>query len=363
MAISTSVNIENWCRQLVKYDNLRQMIAVCSESLLNCYDAEQDADAVFDDVEKKIFDIRTKDLGAEIHSVSDLLKDELATLMKINSGAIEVGIKTGFDTVDEYTGGLKPGEMFILAARPSIGKTSLALNIIRNIATGPDARPVAFFSLEMSESQIVRRLLCTQAQVSENVFWNHQFDVKQVQLMTGAAEILKSAKIFIDPTGGLSIAELRAKARRMKMINQIELVVIDYIGLMTAGQRTENRQVEIQMISGAIKKLAKELNIPFLVLAQLNREVDKNTNPNAKPKLANLRDSGSIEQDADVVTFLHRDREKGKSEEKTTPALWIVEKNRNGRTGDVNLIFHKEYMEFLLAPRVDSNYGPEPGKN
>ena len=362
MAISTSVNIETWCRQLVKYDNLRQMIAVCSESLASCYDADQDADTVFDDVEKKIFDIRAEDLGSEVHSVSELLRDELSTLMKINSGAIEVGIKTGYDTVDEYTGGLKPGEMFILAARPSIGKTSLALNIIRNIATGPNARPVAFFSLEMSESQIVRRLLCTQAQVSENVFWNHQFDMGQIQRMTGAAEILKDAKIFIDPTGGLSIAELRAKARRMKMVNHIELAVIDYIGLMTAGQRTENRQVEIQQISGAIKKLAKELNIPFLVLAQLNREVDKNTNPNAKPKLANLRDSGSIEQDADVVTFLHRDREKGKGDEATTEALWIVEKNRNGRTGDVKLTFIKDYMEFQMAPRVNQDYGPEPAR-
>jgi len=361
MAISTTVNIENWCKQLVKYDNLRQMIGVCSESLVKCYDADQDANDVLDEVEKQVFDIRSADLASSIYTVSELLRGELAELMKINDGKVEAGIKTGYDTVDEYTGGLKPGEMFILAARPSIGKTSLALNIIRNIATGPDARPVAFFSLEMSESQIVRRLLCTQAGIPESVFWNRQFDMKQVQLMTGAAEVLKNSKIFIDPTGGLSIAELRAKARRLKMINKIELVVIDYIGLMTSGQRSENRQVEIQQISGAIKKLAKELRIPFLVLAQLNREVDKNSSPNAKPKLANLRDSGSIEQDADVVTFLHRDREKSKGDVASAEALWIIEKNRNGRTGDVKLNFIPSRMEFLMAPRVDRNYGPEPG--
>ncbi len=363
MAISTSVNIETWCRQLVKYDNLRQMIAVCSESLLSCYDADQDADTVLDDVEKKIFAIRSAEMGEAIRPISELLENELMELVRINKGEVEVGLKTGYDTVDEYTGGLKRGEMFILAARPSIGKTSLALNIIRNIATGPNAKPVGFFSLEMSESQIVRRLLCTQAGVPENKFWNHEFDMAQIQRMTGAAKLLSEAKIYIDPTGGLSIAELRAKARRMRMLHGVELVVIDYIGLMTSGQRSENRQVEIQQISGAIKRLAKELNIPFLVLAQLNREVDKNSSPNAKPKLANLRDSGSIEQDADVVTFLHRDREKSKGNVTSAEALWIVEKNRNGRTGDVKLNFLPDRMEFELAPRVDSNYGPEPGKN
>ncbi len=363
MAISTSVNIETWCRQLVKYDNLRQMIAVCSESLLSCYDADRDADTVLDDVEKKIFAIRTDEMGEAIRPVSELLENELRELIKINNGDVEVGLKTGYDMVDEYTGGLKRGEMFILAARPSIGKTSLALNIIRNIATGPTARPVGFFSLEMSESQIVRRLLCTQAGVPENKFWNRQFDMGQLQRMTNAAKLLSTAKIYIDPTGGLSIAELRAKARRMRMLNGIELVVIDYIGLMTSGQRSENRQVEIQQISGAIKRLAKELNIPFLVLAQLNREVDKNTSPNAKPKLANLRDSGSIEQDADVVTFLHRAREKSKGDVPSAEALWIIEKNRNGRTGDVKLNFIPERMEFEMAPRVDRDYGPEPGKN
>ena len=360
MTISTTVNIENWCKQLVKYDNLRQMIGVCSESLTKCYEADQDADSVLDDVEKKVFDIRSADMGATIYPVAELLESEFKELMKINAGEVEVGLKTGFDIVDEYTGGLKPGEMFILAARPSIGKTSLALNIIRKVATGPNGRPVAFFSLEMSESQIVRRLLCTQAGVPEAVFWNRQFDVRNVQQLTGAASILMDSKIFIDPTGGLSIAELRAKARRMKMIHNIELVVIDYIGLMTTGQRSENRQAEIQQISGAIKKLAKELKVPFLVLAQLNREVDKNSSPNAKPKLANLRDSGSIEQDADVVTFLHRDREKSKGDVPSAEALWIIEKNRNGRTGDVKLNFIPSRMEFQLAPRVDQNYGPAP---
>lgn len=360
MTISTTVNIETWCKQLVKYDNLRQMIGVCSESLTKCYDADQDADTVLDDVEKKVFDIRSADMGATIYPVSDLLQQEFKELMKINSGEVEVGLKTGFDIVDQYTGGLKPGEMFILAARPSIGKTSLALNIIRNVATGPNRVPVAFFSLEMTEGQIVRRLLCTQAGVPEATFWNRQFDPKNIQQLTGAASILKESQILIDPTGGLSIAELRAKARRMKMIHKIQLVVIDYIGLMTTGQRSENRQAEIQQISGAIKKLAKELQIPFLVLAQLNREVDKNSSPNAKPKLANLRDSGSIEQDADVVTFLHRDREKSKGDVPSAEAWWIIEKNRNGRTGDVKLNFIPSRMEFQLAPRVDQSYGPAP---
>lgn len=363
MAISTTVNLETWCNTLVKYDTLRQMITVCSESLLNCYDAEKDVDSLMDEIENKIFQIRGEDASAKIVAVKSLVRKEFEELIKIQNGEVETGLKTGYSIVDEYTGGLKPGEMFILAARPSIGKTSLALNILSNIGIhGVDGKPpvpCAFFSLEMTEQQIVRRLLCGEANVPESVFWNHQMGDAEFNRLQAAAGVLNKAKIFIDPTGGLSIAELRAKARRLKMKEKIQLVVIDYIGLMNADERLDSRQAEIQKISGAIKTLAKDLKIPFLVLAQLNREVDKNASANSKPKLANLRDSGAIEQDADVVTFLHRDREKSKGDVPSAEALWIIEKNRNGKTGDIRLVFYPSRMQFQLAAPIDQQMGPQ----
>ena len=266
-----------------------------------------------------------------------------------------MGIPTGFAQLDSYTGGLKPGEMFVLAARPSIGKTSLALNVIRNLALptrSPRPRKVAFFSLEMTAEQIARRLLCTEAGLSESVFWNKSFQASELTRLTGAVAAFKKAKIFIDPTGGITIAELRAKARRLKLKENIDVIVIDYLQLMHADGRVDSRQQEVAEISGGIKKLAKDLKVPVLVLAQLNREVDKTAGAGARPKLAHLRESGTIEQDADIVTFLHRNREDAKevsSPNQSVEAEWIIEKNRNGRTGNLKLLFFPSRMEFIPA--------------
>ncbi len=350
MAISTTVNLENWCQLLVKYAILRRMIDVCADSMLKCYDADLDATAVIEEIESDIFEIRNQNDSGSIVEVADIIADEIKELMAINQGKKEIGLRTGFAQLDDYTGGLKPGEMFVLAARPSIGKTSLGLNVIRNVAMKrPDRVPVAFFSLEMTEQQIARRLLCTEAGISESVFWNHSFNNSDLTKLTAAADAITGAKVFIDPTGGLTLAELRAKARRLKMTEDIKLIVIDYLQLMHADARTESRQQEVAQISGGIKKLAKDLKIPILVLAQLNREVDKNASPTARPKLAHLRESGTIEQDADVVTFLHRNRDESKGNVESTEAFWIVEKNRNGRTGELKMIFYPSRMEFVPA--------------
>ena len=257
--------------------------------------------------------------------------------------------------LDAYTGGLKAGEMFVLAARPSIGKTSLALNLIRNLVLptrSPHPRRVAFFSLEMTAAQIARRLLCTEAGLSESVFWNKSFLDSDLTKMTNAVSAFQKAKLFIDDTGGLTIAELRAKARRLKMKEHIDCVVIDYLQLMHADGRTDSRQQEVAEISSGIKTLAKDLKIPVLVLAQLNREVDKTAGAGARPKLAHLRESGTIEQDADIVTFLHRNRDDAKevsSADQSVDAEWIIEKNRNGRTGILKLLFFPTKMEFIAA--------------
>jgi replicative DNA helicase len=274
-------------------------------------------------------------------------------LIAIAKGDVEPGIPTGFPDLDKLIGGgLKRGEMFVLAARPSIGKTALALNIIRNIImkeTEP-RKKVAFFSLEMTDTQIAQRMLCTEARIPITAFYERRFEPSDTPRLTGAVTNLRKAKLFIDATPGISVYELRAKARKLKAQEGIDLIVIDYLQLMKAGGAEESRQVTVANISGGLKAIAKELNIPVLVLAQLNRETEKGGSgkqEDALPKLSNLRESGAIEQDADVVCFIHRNRDDSKEGSgKDAVTHLIVEKNRNGKTGTVKVQFVKELMEF-----------------
>ncbi len=363
-AVPTTVQLESWCGIVRDYGTLRRMIGVCSESLAKCYKPEGEISEILSSIEGDIFKVRESELKTEISELTSLLEQEFTALQKILDGEVEVGIKTGYSQLDEYTGGLKPGEMFVLAARPSIGKTSMALNIIRNIILSKlHPKKVAFFSLEMTESQIARRLLCTQAKVPESAFFNRTFKNSEMHRITKAVEELSEGFLLIDPTGGLSIDELRAKARLMKMQHNIDLIVIDYLQLMR-GRSRDNRQQEVAEISGGIKALAKELKIPVLVLAQLNREVEKTAGASTRPKLSHLRESGSIEQDADVVAFLHRNRDesKNKSGAESTPAWLIVEKNRNGQTGELNMHFFPAWMEFVPASPVDPGDAAVPVK-
>ena len=280
-------------------------------------------------------------------------------LVAIGQGNVEPGIPTGFPDLDKLIGGgLKRGEMFVLAARPSIGKTALALNIIRNIISKeatPRRKRVAFFSLEMSDTQIAQRMLCTEAKIPITAFYERRFEPSDLPKLTGAVAALRKTELFIDATPGISVYELRAKARKLKAQADIDMIVIDYLQLMKAGGSEESRQVTVANISGGLKAVAKELNIPVLVLAQLNRETEKGGGGGGKaekqadslPKLSNLRESGAIEQDADVVCFIHRNREDSKEGSgKDAITYLIVEKNRNGKTGTVKVQFVKELMEF-----------------
>ncbi|MBR2626335.1 MAG: replicative DNA helicase [Lentisphaeria bacterium] len=364
-AIATTVNIESWCEILRNLAMLRRMIDACSGALMKCFDGDADPNKLVEEIETDIYNIRTAGATEAIRDLRFLVAQEFRTLMDIKDRKIEVGIPTGYTPLDDFTGGLKKGEMFVLAARPSIGKTSLGLNIIANVAIkGEKHYPVAFFSLEMTDSQIARRLLCSEAGIPESVFWNGTFNDSDMVKLTNAAANIRDAKLFIDPTGGLTISELRAKARRLKNEHDIQLIVIDYLQLMHADARVDSRQQEVAEISGGIKKLAKDLDVPVLVLAQLNREIDKNTSANARPKLAHLRESGAIEQDADIVTFLHRNRDDAKNiaDGASTEAELIVEKNRNGKIGTVKLIFYPSKMYFEAAPPVNREYGPGGGE-
>ncbi|MBE6369235.1 MAG: replicative DNA helicase [Lentisphaerae bacterium] len=347
-AIASTYNFERWCVMLRDLYTLRSMINVCSDSIRKCYEAEKDAAELVNEIENAIYKVRGDSDSTSIVSLKDSAWTAFAHIERIINKQEEPGIMSGFPDLDKMTGGLKRGEMFVVAARPSIGKTALALNIIRNIVMKNNPKTVILFSLEMTDEQISTRLICTEADMSERNFRDGSFRNGDMPKLANAVKNLRNAPLFIDPTGGLTIAELRAKARRMKIQHKIDLIVIDYLQLMQGSGHEESRQREVSEISSGIKSLAKELQIPVMVLAQLNREVEKGT-ASTMPKLSHLRESGSIEQDADVVVFLHRDRDKAKNlpPGASVEAKLIVEKNRNGETGYVDLEFYPSRMEFV----------------
>jgi replicative DNA helicase len=261
------------------------------------------------------------------------------------------GLPTGFVELDRMTSGLHPAEMIVIAARPSMGKTALAMNIAEHVAVTAK-KPVAVFSLEMSSQQLVQRLLCSRAKVDLQRLRSGFLSERDFPSLTAAAAQLGDAQLFIDDTAGISIGEMWAKARRLKSQHDIQLIVVDYLQLLRSASRRaqDNRQLEISEISGGIKNLAKELNIPILVLSQLNRQPDARAREGGRPRLSDLRESGSIEQDADVVGLLVRPEyyktDEDAKEECAGEAELIVAKQRNGPTGEVKLTFLKQYTRF-----------------
>ncbi len=363
-AIPSSANIEGWCSTLQNYAMLREIMRVCNDSLEICKNPEKDVEKMLEEIESKLFGIRNSFSKSDIYDMKPLMKMVFQNFYDIFTNKTETGIPTGYPDLDRLTGGLRRQEMFVLAARPSIGKTALALNIVRNImmkeVAGQPRKKVVFFSLEMSADQVGQRLLCTEAQVPLSSITNHRMLESDLIKLKKAAGTLAKAELKIDPTGGLSVFEMRSKARKIKEQDGLDLIVIDYLTLMRADvSAADGRQVEVAAISGGLKKIAKDLNVPVLVLAQLNRDVEKGQGgKNARPKLSNLRESGAIEQDADVVVFLHRDRDESKAtnpeaERDGVDAELIVEKNRNGATGIAKLRFFPPLMEFRS---VDHKY-------
>lgn len=358
-AIATTANLETWCTMVRDNAILRNLIVTCESIKDQCYEGDTSVSAILDDVEKRVMDVGALEDRADTFELKDLIDpkkgnsafDYLLSLK--NKDEATAGISTQLPELDKLITGLKPGEMFVLAARPSIGKTSLALNLVSNIAVDKPERSVGFFSLEMTAEQLSRRLLCTESGYSEQDFYDG--NVTNINKVTAAASRLCKSNIFIDPTPALRIRELRSKARKLMSMHKIQAIFIDYLQLMKAEVRSDNRQEEVSAISSGIKALSKELNIPIVVLAQLNREVEKTQ---GRPKLSHLRESGAIEQDADIVAFLHRERDTQKdnsleSQSRGIEAELIVEKNRNGRTGVVQLLFFPKLMLFTCKSRYD----------
>ncbi|HEX3626983.1 MAG TPA: replicative DNA helicase [Verrucomicrobiae bacterium] len=342
---------------------LRKMISVCTEVVGRVYDHEGEVDVLLDEVERDVLRISESRVQGGVLTTRDLVGKAIGTIENFFSrkGALS-GISTGFPDLDRMTDGLHPAEMIVIAARPSMGKTSLAMNIAEHAAI-EEKLPVAVFSLEMSAESLVLRMMCSLARVNLRSIRDGFMSEADFPKLTNAAGKLANSKLYIDDTAGLSILQLRARARRLSQQHGIKLFVIDYLQLLhSTGRRSQdNRQQEIADISSGIKALAKELKVPVIVLAQLNREIEKDKS--RKPRMSDLRESGSIEQDADLVGLLYKpdagdEEADGPAEGDGVPVNLLVAKQRNGPTGDVNLTFLKPYTRFESAAKVSDEDMP-----
>jgi replicative DNA helicase len=343
-AAPTAANAEYHARIVRDRSVIRNLIGASTEILRDAYDQAQPADEMLEAAERKILDVAQIGMTGQTHTLEEALReayDRIDTRTPGGDLAIS-GIPTGYPDLDEITAGLQNSEMIIVAARPSVGKTAFALNLIRNIAV-EEGHPVFFVSLEQSRVELAERLLCCQARVDSHRLRRGTLNTDDMTKIVDAGGKLRSAKIFIDDSPGQGMLRISANARRLHLRQHIKLVVIDYLQLIEPDNRRDPRQEQVAQISRRIKFLARELKIPVIALAQVNRASEDRQDH--RPRLADLRESGSIEQDADVVMLLHRpDRyEPGQNEGLVEV---IIGKQRNGPTGDVNLNYIKQYMLF-----------------
>ena len=338
---------------------LRKLIQACTSVISEVYEHEGEVEGLLDEVERNILRISEERVESSTRSIKELVHKAINTIEEFHQRqGMLTGVSTGFADLDKLTSGLHGGEMIVIAARPSMGKTSLAMNIVE--AAVMDQRlPVGVFSLEMTAESLVLRMLCSRARVNLRDIREGFLAERDFPKLTGAAGKMAGAPLFIDDSPGLSILQLRARARRMSQQHGIKLFVIDYLQLLhSTSRRAENRQQEIADISNGIKALAKELDVPVIVLSQLNREIEKEKN--RTPRLSDLRESGAIEQDADLVGLLYKPGKKDGEEEEGNaaaeqdgvPVNLLIAKQRNGPTGDVNLVFLKGYTRFESASKV-----------
>jgi replicative DNA helicase len=348
--VPTAANVNYYLEIVRDKYILRRIIATSTESVRRAFEEQDEVNNLLDEVEQGIFAVGEDRFKGQMLSMKDQVMEAIESIEKLyeRKGGI-TGISTGFVEFDRMTSGLHPAEMIVIAARPSMGKTALAMNIAEHVALH-EKLPVGVFSLEMSSQQLVQRLLCSRARVNLQKVRDGFLAERDFPSLTAAASKLAEAKIFIDDSASLSILELRAKARRLKAQQDVKLIIIDYLQLLrsTSRRAQDNRQLEISEISAGLKGLAKELKIPIIVVAQLNRQPEARTG--GKPRLSDLRESGSIEQDADLVGLLVRpemyEEDEEARQEKSGEAELIIAKQRNGPVGEIPLTFLKEFTRF-----------------
>ena len=318
---------------------------VCTELTTEAYDGQKETEALLDDAERRILQLSdTKNRGdfASVGAVVEVTLDKITKLYENKAGL--TGLPTGFRDLDRMTSGLQPSDLILVAARPSMGKTAFTLNIAQNVGVRQH-KTVAFFSLEMSQEQLVQRLLCQIAHIDSQKLRTGQLNSdEEWTRLTDACDKLYESPIYIDDTPGISVAEMRSKARRLKSEHGLDLIIVDYLQLMQ-GRNAESRQQEISEISRSLKALARELKVPLIALSQLSRSVE--SRQDKRPMLSDLRESGALEQDADIVSFLYREDYYDKETENQHITEVILAKHRNGPVGSVKLYFKNEFTLFL----------------
>ena len=340
-------NLEHYAHIVQEKSTLRNLIKQSSEIISSCYEQQEDVESVLDNAEKAIFNIAESKVRAGFVSLSQLAK---TSFKKIEAAAsrqqMVTGIPSGYTKFDELTSGFQPSELVVIASRPAMGKTTLALNIASYVALNHQ-KSVGVFSLEMAGDQLLLRILCSEARTDAHKLRTGRLNKEDWNKLASKLGELSTAKIFIDDTAGIGLLEMRAKARRLKAESGLDLLIVDYLQLIAGGKgRFDNRQQEISSISRGLKALAKELDIPVIALSQLSRAPEQRTGDH-RPQLSDLRESGSIEQDADLVAFIFREEVyKPNDEEKRGVAELIIGKQRNGPTGKVDLAFLREYTRF-----------------
>src|ERR1700726_2149910 len=352
-------NVEHYARIVKEKAMLRNLIHATHNIQQRAFEGEDGADAILDNAESSIFALAEDRVRAGLIPVKDIVRDNFERLERIfREGKSITGVATGYGELDKLTSGLQPSELLILAARPSQGKTALALNLAENIAIR-SGQPVAVFSLEMSKESLLQRLVASVAQIDAHKFRTGHLSREDWRRMTEALGTIASAPIWIDDAGSISVLEIGAKARRLKRDKGLSLLIVDYLQLITARGRFGNRQEEVSSISRALKGLAKELQIPVLVLSQLTRAPERDERG---PQLSDLRESGAIEQDADVVMFIYRPNffKAGATPEEREETELRIAKQRNGPTETVKFVFRSRLTRFEeAAPDAFSSLGPD----
>ena len=342
--VPTTSNVDRYIKIVQDKAMLRNLIKTANEIISLGYDQTEDVEDVMDHAEKKIFDVMQRKNQKGYTSIKDILIESFAKLEELyNQKQHVTGVPTGFIELDKKTAGLHGSELILIAARPAMGKSAFALNIGTYAATRANI-PVAIFSLEMSKDQIGNRILCSEALVDSNNVRTGELNDEELSKLAETSGELSQAQIFVDDTPGISVMEIRAKCRKLKLEKNIGLVIIDYLQLIQGSGKSSSREQEIAEISRSLKILAKEIDVPVIALSQLSRAVE--SRPDHRPMLSDLRESGSIEQDADIVMFLYRDDYYNEESEKKNIAEVIIAKQRAGSTGTVELAWLGNYTKF-----------------
>ncbi|MGE4588490.1 MAG: replicative DNA helicase [Acidaminococcaceae bacterium] len=353
-AVPTAANITYHAKIVEEKSLLRQLISVSTQIAGSGYEGTEDVNTLLDNAERMILGVSERKISRDFAPIKEVVMSAVDRIDELynKKGGI-TGIATGFIDFDRLTSGLQPSDLILIAARPSMGKTALVLNMAQNVAIR-EKKAVAFFSLEMSKEQLVQRMLCAEASIDSSRLRIGELEDNDWEKLIWAADSLSQADIFIDDTPGITVMEMRAKARRLKVEHNLQLIVIDYLQLMQgSGKKSgENRQQELSDISRSLKALARELNVPVIALSQLSRSVE--SRQVKRPMLSDLRESGALEQDADLVAFLYREDYYDKETENKNITELIIAKHRNGPVDTVKLFFHKQYTRFAnLAKGVD----------